>query len=1096
MPSSGVFHAALVSGLTIFPYRRIGFVHLSAFSESMVNFRVLILVGFVLFGLRLSAQEVRSLPDIRMDRLSLKHGLSQATIQDIHQDRLGFIWLGTEDGLNLYDGYTFEVFRHEPTDSLSLSSNDVTSICDDIDGNLWVGTSQGLNVFQREKGTFRRYFSWFEDSTSLSSNKITSLLTDHKGRVWVGTQNGLNRYLPEEDAFEVYKLDPDNSKSLSNNVIHELYQDDQRRLWVATDGGLNMYVDSTDSFMRLRRSFGNEPTLSSNNIQAVAIDSSSKIWIGTDEGLDLYNPQTESYTHFELKGPSTGTSVLSLCYDDEGKLWIGANDGFYRWNEMLGRPERVSNLSGAARSLSSNRVSAILQDYSGLLWIGTNGSGLFKFDKNRQHMRHYSSFNQADSINYSDDTHEFKVISKDSVWIGTGAGLVSYNPQTATFRSFRSIKDHPLSRITESIQDIEGIRDSVYWFGTYGGSVYKYLVEKEKLERIPYEPTEPGGLRSDRINDLLLDGSRFLYIATSGGGVSRMDTRTNEVTTFAYEPGNDKSLQDNNVLSLARDQQGNIWFGTGNAGLYRLTVGVDTLHHITHEPGNPATLGNNTIHDIEVGQQNQLWIATKGGGLNLLNTNSFKIRRYTTRQGLANDVVYTIVIDGNSNLWLSTNKGISFFDIEERSFRNYSEDDGLVSNNYNFMAGESVDGGLILIGGTTGFDAIQWPEIKINKHVPEVHITSLNLLQPDQKGQLRSTIFNNKVAPRDTFRISYRDPGFTLEFAALDFHQPDENQFAFMMEGLIDSWTYIGGRNYTSFTNLEPGNYLFRVKASNNDGVWNNKGMSMAIVVEPAFWQTLWFKVSAVLAFLLFLWGAYKLRVAVITRQKRELENTVQERTKEIARERDTNAILLREIHHRVKNNLQIIISLLSLQSRFVNHKEVITLFDECQNRIRSMSLIHQKMYSNKDLSSVNIEEYITDLVNNLVRTYRLDEVVELDLDIDVNKFDPDTLSPLGLIINEVISNSLKYAFKERKYGKITVHLSRLDEEHYKLVIGDDGVGIPRDLDLANTETFGTELLDALTDQLSGSIRVLESEQGTIYEVVFMDVPEGEKASV
>ena len=1034
-----------------------------------------------------SAFGVQAQANIKFERLSLRDGLSQSSVRCLYQDHLGFLWAGTDDGLNLYDGYQFTVLKNDPADTSSLSNNTINAIAEDSLGYLWVGTNKGLNKLNRHTGQFETYFSWFNDSSTISNNLITALLEDSEGRLWVGTDNGLNLYQPSTDNFKVFSLNLKDPHSISNNRINAIREGRDGRIWVATEGGVNLYTDSLQGFIRYRAGFNDQNALISNSVKCLAFGPRGNLWIGTDKGLDQLVLKSGRFKHYSTENLMSSQVITALEFDNKGQLWVGTQEGLAKFDSRRHKLRISGRMSTNGFSRNGNYVQCLLEDNSGLLWIGSRGAGLFILDKSLQYFTHHHFQNTSDEIK-EENTDCFLQLSPDTVLVGTTGGLLIWLRNDDRFVIPKG-RRFPLSKLADvSVKSLLNMGDTLLWAGTSDDGLYKLDLRSGKLAKYQYQPQGPGGLSSNNINQLVYSDEGILYIATIGGGLCELDLETDSISVLKYKPGDPNSLKDNNILCLALDNSGLVWMGTSNAGLYSYNPETGELHQYAYRAGDLRSLGSNGVYAIQPGADDALWIGTRGGGLNKLTPDRKHFLRLGENQGIANDVVHAIVKDTRGDLWMSTNKGITYFNPHQEIFRNYSESDGLVNNSYNLDAGIQLKDGTIAFGGITGIDDFQADEIETNQHIPPVQITAFNLLQPDVTGRLFIGGSGGDEIPGHKITLSHDDPGFTIQFTALDYHRPEKNQYAFKMEGLIDKWVYIGNRHYTSFTSLRPGKYVFRVKASNNDGVWNQKGAYLNIIVQPAYYQTMWFQAGGLILFVFILWLAYQLRVSRIQRQKKLLQEQVKLRTAEIAKERDTNVTLLREIHHRVKNNLQIINSLLSLQSRYVSDSEVIALFEEIQNRIRSMSLIHQKMYKTKDLATVNIVEYISDLVNSLVRTYRLDEKIELDMDIEVTRFSSDTLTPLGLIINEVISNALKYAFRDGKSGKILVHIKKTGESEYKMLIGDNGIGIDTGRDFNDSNTFGTELIVALTEQLNGHIRRLTEAEGTMYEVLFKDI--------
>ncbi len=478
-----------------------------------------------------------------------------------------------------------------------------------------------------------------------------------------------------------------------------------------------------------------------------------------------------------------------------------------------------------------------------------------------------------------------------------------------------------------------------------------------------------------------------------------------------------------------------------------------------------------------------LWLGTNGEGLVRINRDTDSVVVYNRADGLANQVIHGITKDVFGIIWLSTNAGLTAFNEETQTFRNYTEEVVLGKNT--FLQGSFFrDGeGVIYFGGANGFDYFNSIGLRENDYRPSVSIVGYNLYTAEGSDTLQEMIYSVD----DTLTINSDYTGVAFTFSALSFKQPEKNQYAYRLLGVFDEWQYSGTRRYVSFSTVTPGTYTFEVIASNNDGLWSKEPARVTLVVEASVWETTWFRIAMVFAVLAILFLINRYQIESEKARRKVLEHSVSIRTKEIAKERDTNVVLLREVHHRVKNNLQIIVSLLSLQSNYIKDKSMLDVFSEIQNRVRSMSLIHQKMYKTKNLASVNLKEYLDDLAQNLLDTYRVGQSVNLSVDISVDNFSADTLTPLGLIINEIFSNSLKYAFPNGEEGTITVSLHQIAPGKFQLIIGDNGVGFPDDFE-EEKDSFGSELIEALTEQLNGTLKIRDDLKGAFYQLDFEDV--------
>lgn len=1022
---------------------------------------------------------------LTISNYSIKDGLSQASVTSFEQDSDGFLWVGTRDGLNRFDGFEFDVIRHQINDSTSLSHNYVTDVKEADDGTLWVGTIFGLNLLDRRSFQSTAYYHWFEDSTSISSNNIRCIEKGTDGKMWVGTENGLNLFSPEGKLTKSYGISKDNPSTLSSNRINDLSADKSGNIWVATEGGLNLVLSETDSVIRYLRPFDEFFRPGDNDVISLECLPDGRVWLGTRNGLAIFNPESSSFKALPLInaiGLEDGLTVQTISKSPDGGCWVGTPLGLIQFNQEGKIKDRIVSQGEGESLLRSTDISDIFFDHSGLLWVGTKSSGLTALSDD---LPVFKGVNFPVSEGYKLGSNNITAICSnldDSFLLGTETGFKKLKKEdnkelrvVETPKNFTPFESYHITSLAQN--------DSLIWVGTQNNGVAIYRRDDGDIKYFRYNPEDKTGLTSNRIEDVLLDSEGNAWVATRGGGLCFLNYNSDLVRNFRFEGATPNTLRDNNITSLAADSLENIWVGTANGGLFSLDVGTEKFraYSIRKEEGG---LGSNSINDLHFDGKNVLWVATSGGGLCELHPGSRNFKVYSSEDGLINDVVLAVGTDDFGYVWITTNTGITRFDSENQSFKNYLDFQLAGDNTFNARSMYIDNKGLALYGGGNGLSYLDVTNIKSNQFRPKTAITSCQLLG----GETRNLQKKEMLFSGDTLKLEYNHSGFEIEFASLNFLNPEKNKYKYRLLGLFNRWRPSSDTRKATFSSLNPGLYEFEVMGSNNDGLWSESPARLTILVNPAFWQTLWFQLTAAVLIIGLLFLVYRYRISMETIRRHELEKAVKQRTSEIARERDTNAILLQEIHHRVKNNLQIIVSLLSLQSRFITNTALLNTFSEIQNRIRSMSLIHQKMYKTEDLKSINIEEYIRDLSNNLVSTYRLTNQIDLDVNVEVNNFNSDTLTPLGLIINEVISNALKYAFEEDRVGKITVSLKKVDNKKYEMLIGDDGVGLDENILEKADESFGTELIIALVEQLNGTIELMNTQKGTCYRIIFEDV--------
>jgi ligand-binding sensor domain-containing protein/signal transduction histidine kinase len=810
---------------------------------------------------------------VKFERVSIEHGLSQIAVYAILQDHRGFLWFGTRDGLNKYDGYNFTVYRNRPFDSTSLSDNWVRALCEDKLSNLWVGANGGLNKLDLKTERFTRYLHGSNRDNSLRDNRVLSILEDHAGAIWIGTsEGGLSKLNPHAGKFTHYTSDPQSPNSLSSNHVRALHQDQQGMLWIGTDKGLDVFDPHVEKLTHYRRAPGDPHSLSHDYVVAICEDSSGAIWIGTQGGgLNKFDRRTKKFSHYR-HAPNNPNSlndnrVSCLWQDRSGKLWIGTlAGGLNQFDPETGRFVHYKNDPFSSSSLSQNTVWSIHEDRSGCLWIGTVGGGLNKIAPRTKNFRHYTN----DPNNpHSLSSRYVRAIHQDhlgSIWIGTyGGGLNQFDRQTGRFTVYKNDPKNPRSLSHNVVYALVEDRHGSLWIGTRSG-LNRFDRKTETFAHFRSDSTNPNGLSDDDINALYKDRDGVLWIGTTFGGLNKLVVQERSVASFEsyqHEAGNPHSLSHNFVSTIFEDRSGNLWIGTDGGGLNRFDRQTKTFKRYKNDPANPNSLSHNTVRAIYEDSSGTIWIGASQG-LNKLDPIMERFTQYFEKDGLPNEVIYGILGDGRGNLWLSTNKGIAKFNDrlpEGKKFRNYDVSDGLQSNEFNTGAYYKSKSGEMFFGGVNGFNSFYPDEIRNNPFPPAVALTAFRKF--DKVIELDTAISEIKA-----LRLSYQENFFSFEFAALDYAAPGKNRYAYKLEGFDGDWIEAGARRYASYTRLDGGEYTFKVKAANNDGVWNEEGAAVKVVIAPPFWKTAWFQILAAASFAGLLMLAYHHRVARLKKEK------------------------------------------------------------------------------------------------------------------------------------------------------------------------------------------------------------------------------------
>lgn len=825
----------------------------------------------IIFGLLLLCGALFPSPgneSIKFEHLSIEQGLSQNTVFCTLQDSKGFMWFGTFYGLNKYDGKHFTVYTYSPNGGNSLSHPYVKVIHEAPDGILWIGTIRGgLNKFSPKTETFTHYKHDPANPQSLGNNSIEAIHQAPSGILWIGTRGGgLNRFDPGSPSpvFTRYRNDPRNPDSLIHDDVQCIVPGSPGVLWIGTKGGLDKFEPGTGTFTHYRHSDGNPNGLNGNSITCIHREPFSGIlWIGTESGgLHKFSPKTGDFTHYTHNpgdDHGIGCDYISCIYKDSfGALWIGTGGGgLNRFDPVNEHFTRFYSDPLNPYSLSSNFISSIFEDRSGVLWFGTQEGGINKFDRNRKKFAH-----TPPNMIYPGGTDNNSVWAiyqdrRGMLWIGTTrGGLHKLNRKTKTSTRYKpGHYDH--FTVKTILEDQSG----TIWLGSREQGLHAFDPRTETFTAYRHDPANPNSIAHNNITAIAMERSGLLWLGGAAGGLATFDPGTGTFTRLQHNPENPRGLNSNLVFAVYLDRDEIPWIGTREGGLNKYDRETGTFAHYLNIPEDPATLSDNDILCIYEDSSGILWVGTWGGGLNRFDRETETFTHYTTKDGLPNNMIYGILEDGEGNLWLSSNKGLSRFNPSTGACRNYGPRSGLQSYEFNGRACFKTPEGEMFFGGLNGFNSFFPEKITNNPKIPPVVITDFKLLNKSVAVDGDSPL-QEHVAYVEEIELSYRDNIFSLEFSALDYTAPGLNRYKYKMEGLRDQWIDLGEKHDITFTNLDPGDYVFRVKGCNNDGVWNEQGALLKIIIKPPFWETWWFRAHCVLilAALFSLWHRSRMK--------------------------------------------------------------------------------------------------------------------------------------------------------------------------------------------------------------------------------------------
>src|SRR5688572_17799648 len=774
--------------------------------------------------------------------LTIADGLSQNAVSAIVQDRRGFMWFGTKDGLNRYDGYQFAVFRHDPFDSTSISDSEVTALFEDSRGELWVGTrGGGLNRFDRAHERFSRVRGG-------PSRDIAAIAEDSSGVLWVGTEDeGLFRLTlsgSHDIRVERFVHSPADPSSLSSDNVPTLLVDRRGVLWVGTALGLDR-LDSTAtggvSFAHITARSTRPFALIDTAVTSLHEDARGRLWIGSVPGISVVDSTRATIRHYYHRYRTFRYGwglALSIVEDRSGDVWVTTVGELMRLDPSTGEFTYFRHDPQNPDGISSNQPTRVYRDRSDVIWVGSNGYGI---DSHDSKANRFQTFRRP--LNWPSRLSGFSVYTlfedrSGTLWIDASV-LYQWKRATGEFRSFEGSSTRPFDFGNTGVWSIVEDPPGFLWAASVAG-LFHYEIATGRYRLYRHDPSDSTSLPEPAVYDVLRDRDGVIWAVTENFLVRLADPERGRFQRFRHK---ERSTARQWIFpSMIQDSTGALWLGS-DQGLARFEPTAATFRRYRHDPRVATSLSHDAIRAIlpDPRQPNRfLWVGTAGGGLNRLDVDSGTFVHFRESDGLPNDVVYAVLADSAGRLWMSTNKGLSRFDPAARRFRNYDADDGLQSNEFNSGAGFKSRSGEMFFGGIYGFNYFRPEHVRDNPAVPAVAITGFRRGNQYENVRDSNTVLRTTISETDTLQLSYRDAVLTFEFAALEYSAPSKNRYAYRMVGFNDDWFESGSVRAATYTNLPPGRYTFQVRASNNDGVWNERGTSLAVIIAPPWWLTWW----------------------------------------------------------------------------------------------------------------------------------------------------------------------------------------------------------------------------------------------------------------
>ncbi|MFH1194861.1 MAG: two-component regulator propeller domain-containing protein [bacterium] len=941
---------------------------------------------------------------IKYDKYFFEQGLSQAQINCVAQDSTGYLWFGTQDGLNRFDGYEFKVYRNDPGNSGTISSNYIRSIFVDEQNDVWLTThGGGLNKLDKYRNKFKRFLIDDKSTNSFNQNIMTAVYPGDRDNLIIGTE-GYGLFVFNKKSGKFLKIEP---LPADSRIISKILRLNEKYFFVGTSNGLFILDWTQKTITGVKNKL-----LDGQFIESYCKLANRTILIGTLSGYIYQIGSTDEYTTDirVIDKYKKGSSIWAIFEDKNKSIWIGTESDLVLLPTLKDVNTKISARFSSQAKYFPYRTRCLYKDQSGILWIGTVNSGIMKAVIKSDF---FEQITFADKTGLQDNSAWY--VFKDHrglVWIGTdGYGLIKYDREKDQLKRWTYDSRNAGSISHNSISFILQDRKNNLWISTYGAGINLFKGD-DSFIHFKNNPNNPSSLVHDYVWCMLEDYKGNIWAGTKMG-VDEFDVAKNSFKHYQHNPRDTNSLSNNLVLTLFEDSENNIWIGTFGGGLNKYDRKRQQFTIYKYHPDNPKSISDNSIMSITEDSKGNLWIGTDIG-LNKFSKKSGAFTRYSVKEGLLDDMIYAAAVDENDNVWVSTNRGISVLDTDKKTFRNFNTSDGLLSEEFNQAACYRAPDGEIFFAGINGINSFYPKNLNLNIKQPKVVINKIML-------------FNNEIPPEKYFdkyslEVSYNEDYLQFEFAALEFTNPGKNNYKYKLEGFNKEWIFAGNRRVAIFSNLDPGDYTLKILAANSDGVWNNKPLEFGLTVLPPYWQTWWFRFLIVITLAGILYIVYKIRIA---------------RLLEIERLR---LQIASDLHDEVGSSLTSI----AIQTQMLTgetDKEKITsrtnfIGGLTRDVISTMSDIIWSIDSRND----SLKDLIARMQNfsfNLFDDTSINVTYDLQIENPKKKVRPHIRQNLYLIFKEAVNNIYKHSGASEAKIKLSESANKIE-----MMISDNGKGV------------------------------------------------------
>lgn len=1010
--------------------------------------------------------------------LDKKTGLDQPFPYSIIQDKQGFIWIGGENGLWRYSGSEFKHFHHSITDSNSLAYDFVWTLFEDIKGNIWAGTyGGGLSKYNPKLDQFTNYTHKKDDSTTISNNQVRGIEEDHEGNIWLGTNNGLNKLNPSTGTFKKYGIE----QGLADLTVRTIKQSkDKQKLFIGTGKGVNIYDLKNEQFQLIGESTESKNGLRYPYIYDLMETDDQKLWVATGGGVDVIDLSSFEIDYIPNE-PANGKGLShGVCFSiyenpqNPGKIWFGTLNGLNFYDRTEKKFYQVNSHQKNVDNIGGNSIYNVFEDQIGGVWASVNNGGVY-YSHPAFNKFQYEAFLPNSTDKYLNRYTSYVRHSEDEILITSYSGLIVWNEKSNSHQLFKLNDGDPavVNRMTQITQ----WNENEYLISVWGNFIYHWDHQLKKLTPLNYD-IEDSNLKFNL--RIFVDYKRRIWLGNSLNGLYRYDLKTEKLTSHSVSDlTNIENSGDEYIKYISEDNKNRVWVGTAD-GLHLWNEKENRFLKF-EASDKEGCLSNGNINHISNSANNGLWISTEVG-LNHFNFSDSSFTRYFKKDGLPSNVISGALQDENGNVWVSTTSGLAKMNGENK-FSRYDQNDGLREEYFIFGSAFKDVNGKLYFGTSREFIHFNPESINYNNNTPIPYFDELIVNNESINLRKRPDILNRSLSQVSNITLKPDDYLVNINYDALNLINGHKNKYSVMVKGLEDNWRALSSKKSVTLSKLPPGEYTLQLKAVNDENIWSKEEASLGITVLPYWYESIWFRTLLSITIIVVIGLILKWRFNQIKKINKKLEQLVSNRTEEVLAQKEEIEsqneklyfrnerieLLLRELNHRIKNNLQLISSILNLHSRSTENADAKMALTEGKLRMQALSLLHQKLYMTEKYTEVNCKDYIKELLEYLSIAFKSNySDVKFNLDIDDFKLNLDQAVPLGLILNELITNSLKHSGKDELRIDLT---AKKEKENIRITLKDNGKGISQE-QFENSSSFGISIIKSLVDQINGKLSV------------------------